>query len=1074
MKFNRIMKTGIAFTFILLVSGLNGFSQNTAQTESLRKSYLLLGKYDSALYYAEETAAIIRGTIGENNLQFADALDGLAVSNFFLGNYTKSIYYASIEVDLRETLKATHDQGFVRSLENLAIIDCKSGYYDDALQAILKTEKSAEKIFGPQSIEYANILSTYAGIFDEMGTSVNDVVFLKKANEFFEKANNIYLANGTLAQIQCLVNKSNQASYFNNLGNSPKAESLFQEVLLSCGILYGKSNLLYAAALNNLAVFYLNNGYYKQAENFFIEAIGTYKNLKLETGISAGICINNLGALYLNIGNYGAAEKLMQQAGEQFKNNCLGFSPLYAVVLNNQVAVNLSREYFASSNTKNRGKLLKCGQTLFFADSLLVSNCRMPQPAGFIIKNNLAVWYKMTGDSKKSYQIVYDEMFKSNVSMNPISMVNKMGISSRVPTSEIDDAHSALEPILVPLKANAANIMVDEQSLKQNEMDQTASTRFLIKMIIGKADKVKKTLGPYHPVYASVIAGFIPLYKSIGSYDMEEDLTLEYMNIINHNTLQDFTFLSESEKEMYFQTKLPDMHAFFAYALKRKEKNPAITTYAYNLIIQNKGLMLKSSTAMRQAILSSNDPVLLGNYDKWLSLQKEISALYSTPVEMRTKDLKDLESQANALEKDLVKNSQTFGDYRKGMQTTWKDVRDNLKPDEAAIEFTNFRVKEKDLGNVVYYCALVVRPNSLYPEMIKLFEEKQLADIIGTEQDNNYSYINNLYGTKNESRDMLYKLIWQPLEAYLGGVNKIYLSPAGLLYKISFASLSSGRDVFLCDKYRIQVKGSTGNIENQETMPSDNNLSALVFGGIKYSETDKGSAVWNYLSGTKQEGDAVTDILKNEKVSVLYLTGASATETYLKQNAQKYNILHVATHGFFFPDPNEIRFAQNDEHPVEYGAVTFRGASRGFGVNSFVNNVNPLMRSGLVFAGANDVWDKPEPDKQDDGVLTAQEVTQIDMRKNILVVLSACETGLGDIKGSEGVYGLQRSFKMAGVKYVMVSLWQVPDKETVEFMETFYTKLLNERDVKKAFAETQKEMRQKYDPYYWSAFSLIE
>ena len=96
------------------------------------------------------------------------------------------------------------------------------------------------------------------------------------------------------------------------------------------------------------------------------------------------------------------------------------------------------------------------------------------------------------------------------------------------------------------------------------------------------------------------------------------------------------------------------------------------------------------------------------------------------------------------------------------------------------------------------------------------------------------------------------------------------------------------------------------------------------------------------------------------------------------------------------------------------------------------------------------------------------------MRHNNLVVLSACETGLGDIRGSEGVYGLQRAFKMAGVKYIIMSLWQVPDKETVEFMEMFYKKLLKSKDVRRSFNETQKEMRKKYEPYYWGAFVLVE
>ena len=189
--------------------------------------------------------------------------------------------------------------------------------------------------------------------------------------------------------------------------------------------------------------------------------------------------------------------------------------------------------------------------------------------------------------------------------------------------------------------------------------------------------------------------------------------------------------------------------------------------------------------------------------------------------------------------------------------------------------------------------------------------------------------------------------------------------------------------------------------------------------------------------------------------------------------ASNSNIIHIATHGFFYPDPNEV--AQDADTLEVAEDIVFRGGSRGFGVNSFVESYNPLMRSGLVFASANDVWSKQtKNDSIEDGVLTAQEVSSIDMRKTNLVVMSACETGLGDIKGSEGVYGLQRAFKMAGVDFMIMSLWQVPDKETEEFMASFYKKLIKQKDIKKSFAATQKEMRAKYDPYFWAAFVLIE
>lgn len=137
------------------------------------------------------------------------------------------------------------------------------------------------------------------------------------------------------------------------------------------------------------------------------------------------------------------------------------------------------------------------------------------------------------------------------------------------------------------------------------------------------------------------------------------------------------------------------------------------------------------------------------------------------------------------------------------------------------------------------------------------------------------------------------------------------------------------------------------------------------------------------------------------------------------------------------------------------------------------------MRSGIVLAGANDVWNETsisinERNSEEDGILTAYEVSLMNLKNTKLVVLSACETGLGDIKGSEGVYGLQRAFRVAGVDQLIMSLWQVPDKETDEFMTAFYIELIKTKDIKKAFSNSQKLMRAKYDPYFWGAFVLIE
>ena len=144
--------------------------------------------------------------------------------------------------------------------------------------------------------------------------------------------------------------------------------------------------------------------------------------------------------------------------------------------------------------------------------------------------------------------------------------------------------------------------------------------------------------------------------------------------------------------------------------------------------------------------------------------------------------------------------------------------------------------------------------------------------------------------------------------------------------------------------------------------------------------------------------------------------------------------------------------------------------------NQYQYAEDPLFRSALILSGANEAWINGSKDPETDGILTAMEISNLDLANTDMVVLSACETGLGDIDGSEGVYGLQRAFKMAGVDIIVMSLWEVPDKETAEFMTLFYSKWLEGLDVRNAFNDTQKVMQERYkeEPLKWAAFVLFE
>ena len=305
----------------------------------------------------------------------------------------------------------------------------------------------------------------------------------------------------------------------------------------------------------------------------------------------------------------------------------------------------------------------------------------------------------------------------------------------------------------------------------------------------------------------------------------------------------------------------------------------------------------------------------------------------------------------------------------------------------------------------------------------------------------------------------------------MAGVNTVYLSVTGLLHKISFSALGTAQNEFLCDKYKLVQVSSAAQLATSGPFEFSANSTTTLFGGVKYSTEKTQHVIWNYLPGSSIEIDSIQAILK-DRIKVQSFRNEQASEEHFKEIVSQSNFIHIATHGFFYPDPELVQKETNKEESEV--ALGFRGGSSSYGLWNFVNNKNPLMRSGIALAGSNDMWDRGIFDEGEDGVLTAHEVTTLNMCNTDLVVLSACETGLGDIKGNEGVYGLQRAFKMAGVRYLIMSLWQVPDEETAEFMTLFYNKLLFRKDIRQAFSDTQNEMSTKYDPYFWAAFVLIE
>lgn len=326
--------------------------------------------------------------------------------------------------------------------------------------------------------------------------------------------------------------------------------------------------------------------------------------------------------------------------------------------------------------------------------------------------------------------------------------------------------------------------------------------------------------------------------------------------------------------------------------------------------------------------------------------------------------------------------------------------------------------------------------------------------------------------------DYIYNYVLKAKNVNGNLIDTYYIIPSGKSNIINFSALSIFLEEKLNKKIKVHIVNSLSDIPKiKKEQPkevdnliligdidfdkvSHNSLSSnsIQYRGIQLSNLIGNSGIqhWGYLPGTKLEIDDIKKLAISNNINFSVIRGAEVTEPNLKKmiiNPAINNVIHVATHAYFFHDNLDVKTD-----------------------NIYATHKNPLLRSGLVLSGANKFWNKKSLiDPNDDGVLTAEEISFMDLRGVELVVLSACDTGLGEISNLEGVNGLQRAFKLAGANKLIMSLWKVSDKETVEFFGYFYKFLLDEKlSVNDSFRETQRTMKTKYSPYYWAGFVLLE
>lgn len=547
---------------------------------------------------------------------------------------------------------------------------------------------------------------------------------------------------------------------------------------------------------------------------------------------------------------------------------------------------------------------------------------------------------------------------------------------------------------------------------------------------------------------------------------------------LNEGWINDIIFsFGEKTFATYYNAKLKEgyenYHSFVKIAVQNKSPLlPQLAGQAYNNLLFTKSISLKGTQRRKEAFINANDPSITKLYDQWIDKKQQLIRQYlktdnpsgaDTATKLNTTLLTSLQEEVTTLENELTLKAKDFKKYLKIVPPDWKEVQAGLKEGEAAIEMIRFNWRDQVYySDTAYYAAYIITASASNPEVVYL---PDAAD----ELDNKFYkiYKNNIRykTTDNES----YLHFWKPLQEKLNqlGVNKpiskIYFSPDGIYHLINIATLKNPvSNQYLLEELDIRYTASGTDINSRtakETRtavlmgrPAYQLQAGALAGGTEKATTR--SYVRNFkdqqipdLPGTEEEIAAIRKQMELSKINVKYYLKEQASEDKLYK-LHSPGILHIATHGYWSPAGDN--------------------ATDGYRV------FNAMANSGLLLSGVMNYYNTdPYPDTYD-GILTAYEAQNLDLEHTSLVILSACETSLGQMDAGEGVYGLQRAFRAAGAGSIMTSLWKVDDNATRDFMITFYKNYLATGDKQAAYNAAQKQVKATYShPFFWGAFVMM-
>jgi CHAT domain-containing protein/Tfp pilus assembly protein PilF len=971
-------------------------------------------KYAEAETYLNQSLTIRKKLLGDDHADVASTLYSLGAIYLRKGEYEKSEPFFQEALAIRERVFGPEHPEVARSLYGLTSLRNRQERYAEAESLGRRAISILEDTLGSHDTALVTPLIILGDLYHRTGRYAD-------AASQFERAVNISTTSLDSTHPQVARSMTGLAAVYYSMGRYAEAEPLYEQALHAHEEEFGRYHQLVAIDLTNLGLLYAAQGKLDAAEEIYLQALEIFEHSLGMFHPFVMSCHSFLAELYLQMGQYDEAESSLREA---LNIAVKRFGPEHsetAVILNGLANVWLSQKHYGTAETLYDSAL-----------TILKKSVGLEHPYVLQSLNGLASCYS----GQRRYAEA-TQLFDSAVQLG------------------------------------------------------------------------EKVYGFDHPEVANTLELF-------GRHCRLSDMPVKGLELVERafgirkrNFALGAEVMSERDALIYAQFAHTSADQYLTAFLERRDFDHVSDKKAAGVILAIKGQVSDGIFARQMALVRETDPTTLALADSLRFIKYRLSKLFvEGPLDQGESSrpiLDSLSSLANEVEAELARHSASYRKQQDYQDVTFERLASLIPENAALVEYLKFNYYQLDPDSIVPHYLVVVVTRDQEPVIVDLGDAVEVDAIVQRYREHvlrvaysgimpsvvdRQDYRKICVGDDKESdakdeHQGLYGKIWRPIEKYVAGKDLVLIAPDGALNRVSFAGLMNGDGAYLIEQFafhylsagrdliRLQYQDEPGrglfalgdpdytssallhpsepapvvSAPVQSVTPSD-------CAGLLYATLDS-------LPGTRTEIELIKRRwmqISDEPVTECLDTNAS--ETRFRAEAPGHRVIHLATHGYFC-DPELFALPQ-----------------RGFGTEQTFVGLNPLLLSGLFLAGANLHNQRVSSAPDEDGILTAYEVSAMDLHGTELVVLSACETGLGEVQSGEGVYGLRRAFQMAGARTVISALWPVPDEVTADMMSQLYDK----RDeslpqlLRKIQLRTIKQFRAQGEvdhPFTWGAFIAV-